>query len=135
MLCRERNALDSAVGVTVVKLSSLKNSFLKGSKLVRLPLFRRIVFFLFHIIFYFSKQDVPCSSVAEFHIGYNASCAQNHIKKLVKAIDHKGKVIETERLIPSNCYCKVKQQERVNHKYVESLLIKKDDRSENPENV
>ncbi|KAI8424005.1 hypothetical protein MSG28_002662 [Choristoneura fumiferana] len=74
------------------------------------------------------KVGVRCSPVAYFPTGYKASCEQNFIKRVMKAIDHKGNIIETEHPIPSNCYCKVQQEKGRNNQNA-SLQVKKDGRN------
>ncbi|KAI8424004.1 hypothetical protein MSG28_002661 [Choristoneura fumiferana] len=75
-----------------------------------------------------NKVGVSCSPVAYFRTGYKASCEQNFIKRVMKAIDHKGNIIETEHPIPSNCYCKVQQEKGRNNQNA-SLQVKKDGRN------
>ncbi|XP_073942347.1 protein spaetzle 5-like [Choristoneura fumiferana] len=51
-----------------------------------------------------------CSQVANFYVGYKASCQQRFINVVMVALAENGQKAEKDFKIPSNCYCQVMQE-------------------------
>ncbi|XP_063619349.1 protein spaetzle-like isoform X1 [Cydia splendana] len=56
-----------------------------------------------------SKADSPCSKLAYFYSGYEASCKQKYMLRYMAGLNADGQVVEKQFKIPSCCSCVVRQ--------------------------